>query len=87
MIAALRSEASGGCGSPCLTARVSSTPFSCTPWQNGNAVGSPYALALVWQVSTKDELDALVALDVFKYDPEYNTHEKEYEVGWAAVWA
>jgi 3',5'-cyclic AMP phosphodiesterase CpdA len=34
----------------------------------------------VWQVSTKDELDALVSLDVFKYDPDYNLHEKEYEV-------
>jgi hypothetical protein len=38
------------------------------------------------QVSTKDELDALVALDVFKYDPEYNTHEKEYEVGLLQHW-
>lgn len=32
------------------------------------------------QVSMKEELDAQVALDVFKYDAEYTIHEKEYEV-------
>ncbi len=31
-------------------------------------------------MSTKDELDAQVALDVFKYDTEYAIREKEYEV-------
>lgn len=35
---------------------------------------------LLLQVSTKDELDAQVALDIFKYDPEYTQHEQEYEV-------
>jgi predicted P-loop ATPase/GTPase len=71
-----------------MTAARSNTPptFRLQVWHTTGAdtAGAADLVTVIvspWQVSTKDELDALVALDVFKYDPEYNTHEKEYEVG------